>query len=42
MTLGQDEKRGRIERERVVRLATIGGPGRAHVARRRAPALGRA
>jgi hypothetical protein len=32
MIRGQDETRGRIERERVVRLATIGGRGRAHVA----------
>ncbi len=32
MIRGQDETRGRIERERVVRLATIGGCGRAHVA----------
>jgi hypothetical protein len=32
MIRGQDEMRGRIERERVVRLATIGGRGRAHVA----------
>ena len=31
MIRGQDETRGRIERERVVRLATIGGRGRAHV-----------
>jgi len=29
---GQDETRGRIERKRVVRLATIGGRGGAHVA----------
>jgi hypothetical protein len=33
MICGQDEPRGRIERERVVRLATIGGRGRAHVRR---------
>jgi hypothetical protein len=32
MIRGQDETRGRIERERVVRLATIGGRGRGHVA----------
>ena len=32
MIRGQDETAGRIERERVVRLATIGGRGRAHVA----------
>ena len=32
MIRGQDETRGRIERERVVRLATIGERGRAHVA----------
>ena len=32
MIRGQDDTRGRIERERVVRLATIGGRGRAHVA----------
>ena len=32
MIRGQDETRGRIERERVVRLATTGGRGRAHVA----------
>jgi hypothetical protein len=32
MICGQDEPRGRIERERVVRLATIGGRGRPHVA----------
>jgi hypothetical protein len=32
MIRGQDETRGRIERERVVRLATIGGRGRARVA----------
>jgi hypothetical protein len=32
MIRGQHETRGRIERERVVRLATIGGRGRAHVA----------
>lgn len=31
MIRGQDETRGRIERERVVGLATIGGRGRAHV-----------
>ncbi len=31
MIRGQDETRGRIERERVVRLATIGGRGRAHL-----------
>lgn len=31
MIRGQDETRGRIERERLVRLATIGGRGRAHV-----------
>ena len=31
MIRGQDETRGRIERERVVRLATIGGRGRPHV-----------
>ncbi len=31
MIRGHDETRGRIERERVVRLATIGGRGRAHV-----------
>ncbi len=31
MVRGQDETRGRIERERVVRLATIGGHERAHV-----------
>jgi hypothetical protein len=29
---GQEETRGRVGRERVVRLATIGGRGRAHVA----------
>jgi hypothetical protein len=28
----QDQTRGRIEQKRVVRLATIGGRGRAHVA----------
>ena len=32
MIRGQDDTRGRIEREPVVRLATIGGRGRAHVA----------
>ena len=32
MIRGQDETRGRVGRERVVRLATIGGRGRAHVA----------
>lgn len=31
MIRGQDETRGRIEREPVVRLATTGGRGRAHV-----------
>jgi hypothetical protein len=31
MIRGPDETRGRIERERVVRLATIGARGRAHV-----------
>ena len=32
MIRGQDETRGRIGRERVVRLVTVGGRGRAHVA----------
>ena len=32
MIRGQDETPGRGERERVVRLATTGGRGRAHVA----------
>src|ERR1700722_15236056 len=32
MIRGQDETRGGVGRERVVRLATIGGRGRAHVA----------
>ena len=31
MIRGLDETRGRIEREQVVRLTTIGGRGRAHV-----------
>jgi len=31
MIRAQDGTRGQIERERVVRLATIGGRGRAHV-----------
>jgi hypothetical protein len=31
MIRGRDETRGRIERERVIRLAMIGGRGRAHV-----------
>jgi hypothetical protein len=32
MIRGQDETRGRIEREQAVRLATVGGRGRARVA----------